>query len=234
MTPRPTIDVSVLPAAARDSRSPAWFGNALFMCIETTTVALLLASYFYLWRNYPQSEWPPPRVNQEPTLAKPVPDLMFGTLNILLLLGTVPLALRVDAACGRRFDELERLDAAKPSQVAAQSRPPERPRGVLLALAGLTLLAGVSLVLRWYEFPALRVRWNDDAYAALVWTLLGLHSAYVLIEAMEYAVIGVWVAIYGLGQNQASDVILTSAYWYWTVAVGVVIYATVYWFPRVV
>jgi hypothetical protein len=78
MTARSTIDVSHLPATARDSRSPAWWGNTLFMLIETTTVALLLASYFYLWRNYPQSQWPPSRVDSEPPLLNPVPDLLMG------------------------------------------------------------------------------------------------------------------------------------------------------------
>jgi cytochrome c oxidase subunit I+III len=52
-TTRPTLDVSQLPTETRDSRSPVWWGNTLFMLIETTTVALLLASYLYLWRNYP-------------------------------------------------------------------------------------------------------------------------------------------------------------------------------------
>jgi hypothetical protein len=28
-------------------------------------------------------------------------------------------------------------------------------------------------------------------------------------------------------------VMLTAAYWYWTVGVGVVIYGVVYWFPRI-
>src|SRR4051794_27972319 len=104
MTDRPTIDASRLPAEVRDARAPAWWGNALFMCIETSTVCLLLASYFYLWRNYPQSQWPPPRVDQEPTLLKPVPDLLYGTLNAVLLLATVPLAWWVDRACAKRFD----------------------------------------------------------------------------------------------------------------------------------
>jgi hypothetical protein len=67
-----------------------------------------------------------------------------------------------------------------------------------------------------------------------VWSLLGLHLVYILIEVLEYAVMVLWVWVFGLGQNQAGDVILTSAYWYWTVAVGVVIYLVVYWFPRVV
>ena len=68
----------------------------------------------------------------------------------------------------------------------------------------------------------------------MVWTLLGLHFLYIFIEVIEYAVMALWMSIFGLGENQSGDVILTCAYWYWTVAVGVVIYFVVYWFPRVV
>lgn len=130
MTSRPTIDVSTLPAEALGARTPAWWGNALFMCIETSTVCLLLASYFYLWRNYPQSGWPPPRVNQEPTILKPVPNLLWGTLNTLLLVGTVPLAFWVARACRRRFHELERLNVAKPTEAPPDARPTPRPARV--------------------------------------------------------------------------------------------------------
>jgi cytochrome c oxidase subunit 3 len=234
VTGRPTIDASRLPAAVRDTRSESWWGNALFMCIETSTVCLLLASYFYLWRNYPQSHWPPPRVDQEPTIFKPVPDLLYGTLNAVLLLASVPLTAWVYRLCGRRFDELERLNVAKPEEAPPDDRPPARPAGLLLGLAALTALSVLACVLRWYEFPALQVRWNENAYASLVWTLLGVHFLYVFIEAIEFAVLLLWTALYGFGENAAGDVILSAEYWYWTVAVGLVIYGVVYWFPRVV
>jgi cytochrome c oxidase subunit III len=233
MIVRPTIDVSHLPAEVRDSRSPAWWGNVLFMAIETTTVALLIASYLYLWRNYTQAQWPPPQSNTEPPILDPKPDLLFGTLNVLLLLGSVPLMAWVSRVCGQQFDRLERLKATKPSAASANEAPPKRPVVVLAGLGALVVLGCVSLVLRWYEFPALHVRWNDNAYAALVWSLLGLHLLYILIEVIEFAVMLFWIAVFELGENQATDVILTGEYWYWTVGVGVVIYAVVYWFPRI-
>jgi heme/copper-type cytochrome/quinol oxidase subunit 3 len=200
---RPTIDVSHLPAESRDSRSPAWWGNTLFMLIETTTVALLLASYVYLWRNYPQSGWPPPAGQHAPPLLKPVPELLVGTLNVLLLLTTVPLMVWVDRACRRQFDALEEANASKPSEApAGAGRPPERPAVVVWGLVALLLLGALSLFLRWEEFPALKVLWNENAYAALVWTMLGLHFVYVAIEAVEVGVVLLWVWLYGLGENR--------------------------------
>jgi heme/copper-type cytochrome/quinol oxidase subunit 3 len=211
-----------------------WWGNTLFMLIETTTVALLLASYVYLWRNYPQSGWPPPATGHDPPILKPVPDLPLGTLNVLLLLATVPLMLWVDRLCRRQFDDLEEAHAAKPSEVPAGKPGPPRGRAtrVLAGLAILTALGCLSLLLRWYEFPALKVQWNENAYAALVWSLLGLHFLYVGIEVVEVAVLLLWTWLYGLGENMATDVMLTAAYWYWAAGVGAVVYGVVYWFPR--
>ena len=124
---RPVIDVSHLPAESRDSRSPSWWGNTLFMLIETTTVALLLASYVYLWRNYPQSGWPPTAARHDPPILKPVPELFVGTVNVLLLLATVPLMLWVDRVCRKQFDALEKANADKPSHAPpAQNRPTGR------------------------------------------------------------------------------------------------------------
>jgi cytochrome c oxidase subunit I+III len=231
---RPTIDASVLPAEALGSRTPAWYGNVLFMAIETTTVLLLLASYFYLWRNFPQEQWPPPRADKMPAIERPVPDLLYGTLNILLLVATVPLAVVIDRACRRQFEELERLNVSKPEEAPEDVRPAARPLAVIGGLALLILLGLVSCLLRVKEFPALLFDWNDNAYASLVWTALGLHLVYVVIEVVEFLILAAWTAIYGLGENQAGDVILSAEYWYWTVAIGALIYGVVYWFPRVV
>ena len=42
-----------------DARAPMWWGNLLLIFIETMTMGLLVASYFYIRRNF--WEWPPPR-----------------------------------------------------------------------------------------------------------------------------------------------------------------------------
>ena len=54
-----TIDVSDLPPAVEDHRSPIWWGNLLLLCIETTMFGLLVATYFYLRMNF--NQWPPVR-----------------------------------------------------------------------------------------------------------------------------------------------------------------------------
>ena len=38
------------------------------------------------------------------------------------------------------------------------------------------------LVLRFYEFPAMHVRWDSNAYGSIVWTLLGLHLTHLITD----------------------------------------------------
>src|SRR5947209_19561815 len=96
MTSRPAIDVSHLPPTAFDTRAPVWWGNTLMMFIETTSVALLVVTYFYVRQNFPQ--WPPPRLSANPPLERPLPDLGLATADVLLLLGSVVPAVVVDRA----------------------------------------------------------------------------------------------------------------------------------------
>src|SRR4051794_26756834 len=111
---RPVIDVTSLSAETRDSRSVAWWGNTLFMVIETSTVSLLLASYFYLWRNWPQADWPPPSIEMDPPHYRPMPDLDYSTVNVIVLLMSVVVMYRVDILCRRQFDALQRLNVSSP------------------------------------------------------------------------------------------------------------------------
>jgi cytochrome c oxidase subunit III len=56
-SPAATIDVSRLPSNAFGHRAPLWWGVLFLIAIESTAMALLLVSYFYLRGNY--DVWPP-------------------------------------------------------------------------------------------------------------------------------------------------------------------------------
>jgi heme/copper-type cytochrome/quinol oxidase subunit 3 len=89
-----SIDASVLPHTETGHRDLTWWGTITFMLAEGTTVAVCLASYFYLWRNFPQ--WPPERT--------PLPHLGAATANaVLLLVSLIPAAIAKRAA--DRMDE---------------------------------------------------------------------------------------------------------------------------------
>ncbi|HET8699509.1 MAG TPA: cytochrome c oxidase subunit 3 [Gammaproteobacteria bacterium] len=77
--PGTVIDVSGLPTTTFGLRSVTGWATVAFMTIEGTTLAVALATYFYLRRNFPV--WPPP-----PT---PLPSLAIPTANLVVLLVTI-------------------------------------------------------------------------------------------------------------------------------------------------
>jgi heme/copper-type cytochrome/quinol oxidase subunit 3 len=80
LAPR-TLDVSRLPEVAIGRQNVNWLGNVLFLTIEGTMFALLIATYFYLRTR--MTEWPPG--------GHPPPALRYGLINaFLFLLSLVP------------------------------------------------------------------------------------------------------------------------------------------------
>jgi hypothetical protein len=87
--------------------------------------------------------------------------------------------------------------------------------------------------LRVYEFSAVKFLWDENAYASIVWGMLVLHLFYLILEVAEAGIDVVWVAIYGLDEKLADDVTLSTGYWYWTVAIALVVYLVIYWSPYI-
>lgn len=73
------VDARTLPETAFGLRNLPTWATIGFMVIEGTTLAIAMAAYFYLKRNF--AEWPPP-----PT---PLPDLLIPSINTALLLATI-------------------------------------------------------------------------------------------------------------------------------------------------
>jgi cytochrome c oxidase subunit III len=207
-SPATTIDVSRLPSASMDYRSPVWWGNLWLLVIETTMFALLVASYFYVRLNF--SHWPPPRVDRFPILYNPLPDLPMATANVIILLLLCVPALIADRAC---FTLNRRL--------------------VNLMLPILILLGLVSIALRFLEFPGLHFRWDDNAYGSVVWTVLVTHLAHLIVATLETVLMVSWTFRYPLSLKHARDVRLTAIYWYWIAGMWLLLYAMVYWGPRI-
>jgi heme/copper-type cytochrome/quinol oxidase subunit 3 len=90
---RTTLDVSALPTVAFGNPGLVWWGTVGFMVIEGFSLAICVAAYLYLRKNFP--EWPPPRT--------PVPDLLAPTIGVIVAVASnVPMMLVSRAA--RRFD----------------------------------------------------------------------------------------------------------------------------------
>jgi heme/copper-type cytochrome/quinol oxidase subunit 3 len=201
------LDVSLLPHGALDHRGLIWWGNLLLLAIETTMFALLVAAYLYFRQNI--TPWPPPRVQRFPVLLDPNPALLLPTVNLALLLAScVPTYLGDLAA--------KALDR----------------RGVLRWDVVSLSMGVAAIVLRFFEFGAIHFRWDENAYASLVWVLLGTHLAHLFVMVLEEGNTFVWVALRGLDKKHALDMRVSAIYWYWVVGVWVLLYALIYLSPR--
>ncbi|TIW75986.1 MAG: cytochrome C oxidase subunit III, partial [Mesorhizobium sp.] len=49
-------------------------------------------------------------------------------------------------------------------------------RKVRIGLIVMSLVGIVPLILRAFEFPAMHIKWDQNAYGSIVWVMLGLHT----------------------------------------------------------
>ena len=77
---------------------------------------------------------------------------------------------------------------------------------VRLAMVVMTLFGIAPLVVRIFEFPALKVMWDANAYGSIVWLLLGLHTSHLItdlgvltVRTQGPATGGIWLVTDGSG-----------------------------------
>ncbi len=203
------FDVSSLPKAVLDTRAPLWWGNSWGLIIETVVFGSLIAAYFTLPMT--MSPFPPAQVNQLPINYNTEPDLTIPTINLIVLLLSLIPGILLDMSA-RRKDE----------------------RSVLYLLVVTFAFNVAIIVLRFYEFDSLYFRWDDNAYGSVTWVILGMHLIHLFVMAAEDVYEFTWTLVHGLDDKAAHEVTITAVYWYWIVAVWVVIYAVIYLFPRFV
>jgi heme/copper-type cytochrome/quinol oxidase subunit 3 len=88
------------------------------------------------------------------------------------------------------------------------------------------------LVSRAFELTALNVRWDDNAYGSAVWLLMGLHTAHLLTDVLDTAVLTALLYAQPAEGKRFVDVSESAVYWYFVVLAWLPIYATVYLVPR--
>jgi cytochrome c oxidase subunit 3 len=106
-------------------------------------------------------------------------------------------------------------------------------RKVRIGLVVMSVLGAVPLVLRWFEFPALHVSWDSNAYGSITWTMLGLHTTHILTDLADTLVLAVLMFTrHGDNQRRFDDVQDNAMYWNFVVLTWLPIYACLYWVPR--
>ena len=206
MSTRAVIDVSKLPHHEFDTYDPVWWGNNGLLAIETSMFAILIATYFYLRQNF--ALWPPP-IAQLTAPLRPLPVLTYGVANtILLVLSVIPMIIADRAA--RRED-----------------------RSTTRICLTICLVCGLAaMVLRGFEFRAMQFLWDSNAYGSVVWFLLGMHMLHLLVLTSETLLLLIWIRRREFDMKHRVDVVTVAVYWYWVVTMWLIIFAVVYFTPR--
>jgi len=107
----------------------------------------------------------------------------------------------------------------------------ERIRTLLL-LAVISITGVASLVVRGFEFASLNCLWDANAYASVVWTILGLHTVHLLTDWYDTVVLTVLFWTGPFDGKRFMDASENADYWYFVVFSWLPIWFTIYWAPR--
>ncbi len=94
------------------------------------------------------------------------------------------------------------------------------------------LLALLFLVLKVVEYADVPYRWDTNAYGSIVWTIVGFHSAHVIILLLKTIVVTALALRGYFDPERRLGVIINGMYWHFVVAVWLPLYVVLYWTPR--
>ncbi|MDB5502433.1 MAG: cytochrome c oxidase subunit [Tardiphaga sp.] len=139
-----------------------------------------------------------------------LPDLWPGTLMTIVLLASVLPNIWVARAA-------ERGDLRK----------------VRIGLIVMTVAGIVPLVIRPFEFPAMHIKWDGNAYGSVTWMLLGLHTTHLVTDLIETIVLaGLMFSRHADNPRRYGDVQDNAMYWHFVVLTWLPLYVCLYWVPR--
>jgi heme/copper-type cytochrome/quinol oxidase subunit 3 len=140
----------------------------------------------------------------------PPPDLGPGTaLTVLLLASAIPNMLVSRWAAKRDL------------------------RKVRVGLVIMSILGVLPLVFRAFEFPALHIFWDDNAYGSITWVLLGLHTTHIVTDLVDTLVLTVLTfTSHADNPRRYGDVEDNAMYWNFVIVTWLPVYACIYWVSR--
>jgi cytochrome c oxidase subunit III len=137
------------------------------------------------------------------------PDLRWATLNLAVLLASV-----------------------WPNHWTKRAAEDGDERKMRIGLVVMVAFGLVLIAIRAFEFTTLNVRWDTNAYGSVVWMLIGLHTAHLITDVYDTAVLMVLMFSGPIEGRRHVDVAENAMYWYFVVYSWIPIYAVLYWMPR--
>jgi heme/copper-type cytochrome/quinol oxidase subunit 3 len=149
------------------------------------------------------------RVTDWPPPPTELPDLFIPTINLaVMLISVVPMYLVNRAA--------KRLDKRK----------------VLIWTIVCDAIGLVFITIRAFEFTALNVSWDTNAYGSIVWTIIVIHTFHIVSEVIETIVITIILARGHDEPKYFVDSTDNALYWYFIVGIWIPCYAIIFLAPR--
>jgi cytochrome c oxidase subunit III len=108
----------------------------------------------------------------------------------------------------------------------------EELKTVRIGLVISVLFAIAFTVIRFYEFGALNIRYNTNAYGSIVWLLLGFHTTHLITDLIDTAVLTALMFTGPIEGKRFADVSDNAFYWYFVVIAWLPIFAVIYLAPR--
>jgi cytochrome c oxidase subunit III len=106
--------------------------------------------------------------------------------------------------------------------------PKARLGTVVMSLFGIA-----PVVVRAYEFAALNVGWDTNAYGSILWLLLGIHTTHLITDLADTLVLAVLLFTrHAKSPRRLGDVQDNVLYWNFVVLAWLPIYFCIYWIPR--
>jgi len=195
VTEQRVLDVSALPVGTVDSRAMIWWGNLGMMVIEGTMFAMGIATFIYL--RMANLDWPPATV--------PKPDMLWPTINLILLIVSVIPALTADRAAIRGD-----LFAVRTGMV-------------LCVFTGI-----LFLVIRTVNMANIGYKWSDHAYGSIVWVMVGMHTFHTVAATGETLLLLIYVLYWPVTRNRLLDVRCGAVYWYFLIITWIPFYFFIY------
>ncbi|KAA0687971.1 cytochrome C oxidase subunit III [Neorhizobium sp. P12A] len=143
-------------------------------------------------------------------LNAPPPDLLPGTALTALLIASL-----------------------LPNVLIARWARQQNLAKVRVGLIIMSLLGVAPLIVRIFEFPAMHVSWDQNAYGSIVWVMLGLHTTHIMTDLIDTLVLlCLMFSRHGDNPRRYGDVSDNAMYWNFVVATWLPMYVCLYWVPR--
>jgi heme/copper-type cytochrome/quinol oxidase subunit 3 len=143
-------------------------------------------------------------------IAAPPPDLEPGTLVTAILVAS-----------------------SIPNYLVAQWAQQKELKKVRIGVLVMCAFGVAPLIVRVFEFKALHISWDANAYGSIVWLMLGLHTTHILTDLADTLVLAALVFTrHGKNPRRYGDVQDNALYWNFVVLTWLPLYACIYWVPR--